>query len=105
MVSAKSVATGKFFAAVTNSDGIYSIRDLTGGDYQVSGVAGELLAPPIKLTLAAAQTTDLTMNTAPRPPARPRSLASPLQAEISRAIRMYLSFLRLEECKQSLACN
>jgi len=73
-VSAKGVATGKFFAAVTNSDGIYSIREPTGGDYQVSAVAGELLAPPIKLTLAAAQTTDLTMNTAPRP----RSLASPL---------------------------
>ncbi len=72
-VSAKSVATGKSFTGVTNSDGMYSIRDLAGGDYQVSAVAGELQAPPIKVTLAAAQTTDLTVNPAPRAPARPHT--------------------------------
>lgn len=65
-VSAKSVATGQSFAAETNSDGMYSIRDLAGGDYQVSAVAGELQAPPIKVTLAAAQTTDLTVSPAPK---------------------------------------
>ena len=65
-VSAKSVATGISFTAETNSDGMYSIHDLAGGDYQVSAVAGELQAPPIKVTLAAAQTTDLTVSPAPK---------------------------------------
>jgi hypothetical protein len=69
-VLAKSVATGKSFTAKTNADGIYSIRDLAGGDYEVSALAGELQAPPIKVTLAAAQTTDLTVSPAPRSPGR-----------------------------------
>jgi len=71
-VTAKSVATRKSFTAMTNSEGMYSIRDLAGGDYQVSAVAGELQAPPIKITLAAAQTTDLTVSPAPSSP-KPRN--------------------------------
>ncbi|MGA8089251.1 MAG: carboxypeptidase-like regulatory domain-containing protein [Terracidiphilus sp.] len=63
-VSAKSVATGQTFSAKTGKDGMYSIHDLAGGDYMVSAVAGELQAPPIKVTLAAAQTTDLTVSPA-----------------------------------------
>ncbi len=65
-VTAKRVATGKSFTTETNSDGVYSIHDLAGGDYQVSAVAGELQAPPIKVTLAAAQNTDLTVSPAPK---------------------------------------
>lgn len=65
-VSAKSVATGRTFRTETGSDGTYLIRDLAGGDYMVSAVAGELQAPPIKVTLAAAQTTDLTVSPAPK---------------------------------------
>ena len=65
-VSAKNVATGRTFRAETGSDGMYLIRDLAGGDYMVSAVAGELQAPPIKVTLAAAQTTDLTVSPAPK---------------------------------------
>jgi hypothetical protein len=65
-VSAKNVATGKTFSSETGSDGMYSIHDLAGGDYMVSAVAGELQAPPIKVTLAAAQTTDLTVSPAPK---------------------------------------
>lgn len=61
-VSAKSIATGKTFTAKSNSDGSYAIQDLAGGNYEVSAVAGELQAPPIKVTLAAAQTTDLTVS-------------------------------------------
>jgi len=66
-VTAKSIATGKTYSAETNSDGAYAIRDLAGGDYEVSAVAGELEAPPIKVTLAAAQTTDLTVSPSPKP--------------------------------------
>jgi hypothetical protein len=65
-VSAKSVATGQLFSAETGSDGIYSIQELAGGDYMVSAVAGELQAPPVKVTLATAQTTDLTVIPAPK---------------------------------------
>jgi len=65
-VSAKNVATGQSFSTESGSDGMYSIRDLAGGDYMVSAVAGELQAPPIKVTLAAAQTTDLTVSPAPK---------------------------------------
>jgi hypothetical protein len=65
-VSAKSIATGQSFTAVTNSEGMYSIRDLAGGDYQLSAVAGELKAPPIKVTLAHAQTTDLVVSPSPK---------------------------------------
>jgi Carboxypeptidase regulatory-like domain len=65
-VSAKSVATGRSFSAETNSDGMYSIHDLAGGDYQVWAVAGELQAPPIKVTLAHAQTIDLVVSPAPK---------------------------------------
>ena len=65
-VSARSLATSHTFTAQTNSDGMYSIPDLAGGDYEVSAVADELQAPPIKVTLAAAQTTDLTVGPAPK---------------------------------------
>ena len=64
-VSVTSQATGKTYTAQTNSDGIYSISNLEPGDYLVSAVAGELRAPPVKVTLAAAQTTDLTVSPAP----------------------------------------
>jgi len=64
-VTAKSVATGKVYTAKTNSDGTYTIADLAAGDYEVSAVAGELQAPPVKVTLAAAQTTDLVVSPAP----------------------------------------
>ncbi len=63
-VTAKNVATAQSFTAETGSDGMYSIHDLAGGDYMVSAVAGELQAPPVKVTLAAAQTTDLTVSPA-----------------------------------------
>ena len=63
-VSAKSIATGKTFTAQTNSDGTYSIPDLAAGDYEVSAVAGDQLAQPIQVTLAASQTTDLTVSPA-----------------------------------------
>jgi hypothetical protein len=65
-VSAKSIATGHSFTAETNSEGMYSIHDLAGGDYLVSAVAGELQAAPIKVTLAEAQTTDLTVSPTPK---------------------------------------
>ena len=58
-VSAKSMASGQTFTAKTGNDGAYSIPDLAAGDYQVWAKAGELEASPIKVTLAAAQTTDL----------------------------------------------
>lgn len=58
-VSAKSTASGQTFTAKTGNDGVYSIPDLAAGDYTVWAMAGELQAPPIKVTLAAAQTTDL----------------------------------------------
>jgi hypothetical protein len=60
------VATGHSFSAQTSSDGTYSIRDLAGGDYIVSATAGELQAPPITVTLAAAQTTDLVVSPVPK---------------------------------------
>lgn len=65
-VTARSIATGKTYSTKTNSDGAYAIGDLAGGDYEVSAVAGELQAPPIKVTLAAAQTTDLTVSPSPK---------------------------------------
>ena len=64
-VSARSLATDHVFEAETNADGLYTIPDLTGGDYEVSAVAGTLKAQPIKVTLAAAQTTDLVVAPAP----------------------------------------
>jgi Carboxypeptidase regulatory-like domain len=90
-VTAKSVQTGHSFTAVTNSDGMYSIRDLAGGDYRVSAVAGELQAPPIKVTLAAAQTTDLTVSPTPRASANPDQRATLFQ-RISSSIGTSLSF-------------
>jgi hypothetical protein len=65
-VTAKKLATGKIYTATTGTDGSYTIPDLAAGDYEVSAVAGELHAPPIKVTLAAAQTTDLTVSPSPR---------------------------------------
>jgi hypothetical protein len=61
-VAAKSVASGKTVTATTNSDGSYSIHELEAGDYEVSAIAGELSAPAVKVSLAAAQTTDLTVS-------------------------------------------
>jgi hypothetical protein len=63
-VTAKNLATGKTFTAQTNGDGMYSIPDLAAGDYEVSAVGGDLQAPPVKVTLAAAQTTDLVLSPA-----------------------------------------
>lgn len=65
-VTAKSLATSNSFTAVTNNDGSYTISNLSAGDYEVSAKAGELEAPPIKVTVAAAQTTDITVSPAPR---------------------------------------
>jgi hypothetical protein len=65
-VSAKSVTTGQTFTAQTGADGTYSIANLAAGDYLVWALAGELQAPPIRVTLAAAQTTDLTVSPAPK---------------------------------------
>ncbi len=81
-VTAKNVATSHSFSAQTGSDGMYSIRDLAGGDYMVSATAGKLQAPPIKVTLAAAQTTDLTLSPEPKgaevlPSAPPQQSAPP----------------------------
>lgn len=64
-VTAMTVGTGKTFATKTNSDGMYSISDLEGGNYEVSAVAGELQAAPIKVTVAAAQTMNLTVSQSP----------------------------------------
>lgn len=61
-VTVKSVATGRSYTAKTSSDGTYTISDLAPGDYEVSAIAGELQAPPVKVTVAAAQTTDLTVS-------------------------------------------
>lgn len=82
-VTAKSVTSGKIYTAQTNADGAYTIQDLAAGDYEVSADAGELHAPPIKVTLAAAMTTDLTVSpapsgeqatpTAPKPQSEPQS--------------------------------
>ena len=63
---AKSVATGQTFSAESGADGMYSIHDLSGGDYMVSATAGDLAGPPIKVTLADAQTTNLTLSPAPK---------------------------------------
>lgn len=80
-VTARSVASGKSYSAQTNSDGAYSIPDLAGGDYAVSAVAGELQAPAIKVTIAAAQTTDLTVSPSPgeqqAPPNAPQPQSAP----------------------------
>lgn len=80
-VTAKCIATGKTYTATTTSDGTYTISNLTGGDYEVSAAAGDLLARPVKVTLAAAQTTDLTVSPSPRSdesvPNAPREQQSP----------------------------
>jgi hypothetical protein len=65
-VTAKSVATGKTAKARTNTNGVYTIPELAAGDYNVSAVAGELQAPPVRVTVAAAETTDLTVSPKPR---------------------------------------
>lgn len=65
MVTAKAIGTGKIYTAKTESDGTYTISELPQGDYEVSVVAGELQAPPIKVTVAAAQTTDFTLSPGP----------------------------------------
>jgi hypothetical protein len=74
-VSAKSLATGKAYTAKTNSDGGYAIEEVAAGDYEVSAVAGELQSPPIKVTVASAQTTDLTVSPAPSEQPAPQESA------------------------------
>ncbi len=64
-VSARNQVTGKIYIAKTNSDGIYSISDIEPGDYLVRAVAGDLQAPEVKVSLVAAQTTDLTVSPSP----------------------------------------
>jgi hypothetical protein len=66
-VSARSVAEGKTYTAHTNADGAYNIPNLPAGDYEVWAKAGELKAEPVKVTLAAGQTTDLVVSPVPRP--------------------------------------
>ena len=78
-VSAKSLASGRTYTAQTNADGDYSISDLAEGDYQVWARAGELVAAPIKVTLAAAQSTDLTVSPAPANAELPNAPQQPVQ--------------------------
>ena len=78
-VSAKNIATSKNYTAESASDGTYSIHDLAGGDYEVSAVARELQAPPIKVTLAAAQSTDLTLSPSTKSVETPPSAPQPQQ--------------------------
>jgi hypothetical protein len=63
-VLARRVVGGKIYTAKTNGDGLYTIPDLAAGDYQVWAIAGELRAEPVKVTLAAAETTDLVVSPA-----------------------------------------
>lgn len=63
-VSAKRMRDGKMFTARSSGDGDYVIRDLEPGDYKVWAKAGELVAAPVKVTLSAAQTTDLVVSPA-----------------------------------------
>lgn len=57
----------------------------------MSAVAGELQAPPVKVTLAAAQTTDLTVSPTPRSSAEPAQSASPVPTNIQ--FYRYFSFV------------
>jgi hypothetical protein len=66
-VSARSVASGKTYTAKTNTDGAYSIPSLPAGDYEVWATAGELKAEPVRVTLAAGETTDLVVSPVPQP--------------------------------------
>jgi hypothetical protein len=61
-VLAKSEATGKNWTAQADANGVYSISNLPAGNYDVGATAGDLEAPPVKVTLAAAQSTDLTVS-------------------------------------------
>jgi len=61
-VSAKRLRDGRIYTARSNGDGAYTIPDLEGGDYTVWAVAGELSARPVKVTLAAGETTDLVVS-------------------------------------------
>ncbi len=65
-VTAKSVKTGDIETARTDAEGVYTFPELAAGDYEVSARAGELQAPPVKVTLAAAETTDLVVSPAPK---------------------------------------
>ena len=57
----KRLTDGKTYSAKTNTDGVYTIPDLTSGDYMVSAVAGDLKAKPVKVTLAPGASTDLVV--------------------------------------------
>jgi hypothetical protein len=61
-VSARRVRDGKMFTARSNGDGVYTIAGLKSGDYKVWAKAGQLSARPVKVTLAAGQTTDLVLS-------------------------------------------
>ena len=61
-VFAKSIASGKTYTALSDAGGSYTIPDLPAGDYKVWAKAGELRAAPVKVTLAAAETTDLVVS-------------------------------------------
>lgn len=61
-VTAKRMRDGKMYTARSNGDGVYTIPDLEGGDYKVWATAGELSARPVKVTLAAGETTDLVVS-------------------------------------------
>ena len=61
-VIVKRMRDGKVYTARSNGDGVYTIPDLEGGDYKVWATAGELSARPVKVTLAAGETTDLVVS-------------------------------------------
>jgi len=61
-VSAKRLRDGKMFRAHSNGDGVYTIAGLESGDYKVWAKAGYLSTRPVKVTLAAGQTTDLVLS-------------------------------------------
>ena len=66
-VSARSVVKRRTYTAQTNAEGVYTIPNLPAGDYEVWAKAGELKAEPVKVTLAAGQTTDLVVSPVPHP--------------------------------------
>lgn len=61
-VWARRLRDGKMFTTRSNSDGVYTIAGLQSGDYRVWAKAGALSTRPVKVTLAAGQTTDLVLS-------------------------------------------
>jgi len=62
---AKRLRDGKVYTAKSSGDGDYLIPDLEPGDYKVWAKAGKLSVQPVKVTLAAGQTTDLVLSPTP----------------------------------------